>query len=105
MNHLISDMGREFEGELGECMDAHGIRRYFTGSKTRIHGELGEERPHQLLWILTCSMGSLVASLELPDHPPEFGRRMSWLWAARRAFETMGVVVDWCSSKRSHTGL
>ena len=26
------------------------------------------------------------ASLELPDHSLEFGRRMSWLWSARRAF-------------------
>ena len=25
-NHLISDMGGEFEGELGEFMEAHGIR-------------------------------------------------------------------------------
>ena len=30
-----------------------------------------------------------LASLELPDHSPEVGRRMSWLWAARRAFKTM----------------
>ena len=30
MNHLISDMGGEFEGELGEFMEAHGIRQYFT---------------------------------------------------------------------------
>ena len=30
-----------------------------------------------------------LASLELPDHSPEFGRRMSWLWAAIRAFETI----------------
>ena len=27
--------------------------------------------------------------LELPDRSLEVGRRMSWLWAARRAFETM----------------
>ena len=32
-----------------------------------------------------------LASLKLPDHSPEFGRRMSWLWAARRAFETMDM--------------
>ena len=30
-----------------------------------------------------------LASLELPDHSPAFGRRMSWLSAAQRAFETM----------------
>ena len=30
-----------------------------------------------------------LASLVLPEHSPEFGRRMSWLWAARRACETM----------------
>ena len=30
-----------------------------------------------------------LASLVLPDHSPEFGRRMSWLRAARRAIETM----------------
>ena len=27
MNHLISDMGVEFEGELGEYMEAHGVRQ------------------------------------------------------------------------------
>ena len=32
---------------------------------------------------------SILASLELPDQTPDFGRRMLWLWAARRAFETM----------------
>ena len=32
MSHLISDMGGEFEGELGEFMEAHGIRQYFTAS-------------------------------------------------------------------------
>ena len=30
-----------------------------------------------------------LASLELPHHSPEFGQRMSWLRAARRAVETM----------------
>ena len=30
-----------------------------------------------------------LASLELPDHSPESGRRRSGLWAVRRAFETM----------------
>ena len=30
--------------------------------------------------------------LELPDHSPEFCRRMSWLCAARRAFETMDTI-------------
>ena len=32
-----------------------------------------------------------LASLELPDHSPEFGQRMSWLRAARRAVETMDI--------------
>ena len=93
MNHLISDMGGESDGELGEFMEAHGIRQYFTASeapwqkgllernggiwkvaarkaikdvrgsrfrgnaKTRLHGELGKERPHQLVWILARPMG------------------------------------------------
>ena len=30
-----------------------------------------------------------LSSLEALDHTPEFGRRMSWLWAARRAFESV----------------
>ena len=35
-------------------------------------------------------MRSRVSSWHrLPDHTPEFGRGKSWLWAARRAFETM----------------
>ena len=33
VNHLISDIGGEFEGELGEFMEAHGIRQYFTSSE------------------------------------------------------------------------
>ena len=33
MSHLVSDMGGEFEGELGEFMDPHGIRPYFTASE------------------------------------------------------------------------
>ena len=28
MSHLISDMGGEFEGELDEFMEAHGIRQF-----------------------------------------------------------------------------
>ena len=34
MNHLISDMGGEFVGELGKFMEAHGIRQYFTAAET-----------------------------------------------------------------------
>ena len=33
MSHLVSDMGGEFEGELGELMEAHGIRQRFTASE------------------------------------------------------------------------
>ena len=33
MSHLISDMGGEFEGELGEFMEAHDIRPYFAASE------------------------------------------------------------------------
>ena len=33
MSHLISDMGGEFEGELGEFMEVHGIRQYYTASE------------------------------------------------------------------------
>ena len=33
MKHLISDMGGEFEGELGECIEAYGIRQYHTASE------------------------------------------------------------------------
>ena len=116
-----------FEGELGELIEAHGIRHQFTASeapwqnglercrstrfrghaKTRIHGELGKKnarinssgyspaqwvigRGYKLPWsLLDEKQGDELASLQLPDHSPEFGRRMSWLWAARRAFETM----------------
>ena len=34
MNHLISDMEGEFEGELGEFMEDPGTRPYFTASET-----------------------------------------------------------------------
>ena len=33
MSHLISDMGGEFEGELGEFLGGHGTRQYFTASE------------------------------------------------------------------------
>ena len=33
MSHLISDKGGEFQGELGEFIEAHGIRKYFTASQ------------------------------------------------------------------------
>ena len=33
MNHLISDMGSEFEGEFDEAMEAHGFRQYLTASE------------------------------------------------------------------------
>ena len=49
-------------------------------------------RGYKLPWsILNEKQSGELASLELPDHSPEFGRRMSWLWAARRAFETMDI--------------
>ena len=47
-------------------------------------------RGYKLLWsFLDEKQSGELASLELPDPSPESGRRMSWLWAARRAFETM----------------
>ena len=33
MSYLIFDMGGEFQGELGEFIEAHGIRQYFTASE------------------------------------------------------------------------
>ena len=45
-----------------------------------------------------------LASLELPDVSLEFGRRMSWLWAARRAFKTMDTrAFLTCVRASSHT--
>ena len=47
-------------------------------------------RGYKLPWsLLDEKQSGELASLELPDHSPEFGLGMSWLWAARRAFETM----------------
>ena len=47
-------------------------------------------RGYKLPWsLLDEKRSGELAPLELPDHSPEFGRRMSWLCAARRAFETM----------------
>ena len=96
MNHLISDMGGEFEGELGEFWETYGLRQYFTASeaprqnglverqlrnleggcqegnqrcrgsrfrgnaKTRLHGELGKERPHQRLLDTRLPNGSRI---------------------------------------------
>ena len=44
-----------------------------------------------------------------PDHSPEFGRRISWSWAARRAFETVDTshrlrraLLAGCVTKCSH---
>ena len=141
MSHLISDMGGEFEGELGEFMEGHGLRQYFTASEAPWQNGLVERNrgiwkaaarkaikdvgargfvemrrlvsmvnwaknawinssgysPAQwvigrakLPWsLLDGKQSGKLASLELPDHSPEFGRRMSWLWTARRAFEAM----------------
>ena len=33
MSHLISDMEGEFEGELGDFMEGHGVRQCFTASE------------------------------------------------------------------------
>ena len=158
MRHLISDMGGEFEGELGVCMEAHGIRQYFTASEAPWQNGLVERnggiwkaaarkvikdvgargfvdmrriasmvnwatnarvnssgyspaqwvigRGYKLPWsLLDEKKNGERASLELPDHSPEFGRRMSWLWAARRAFENTDTshrlrraLLAWCSS-------
>ena len=47
-------------------------------------------RGDKLPWsLLDEKQSGELAPLKLPDHSPELGRRMSWLWAARRAFETM----------------
>ena len=142
LGHLISDMGGEFAGELGEFTEAHGMRQYFTASeapwqnglvehsggiwkaaarkaikdvgargfvgmrtlasmmnwakKTRINSsgyspaQWVIRQRYKLPWpLLDEKQSGELASLELPDHSPEFGRRMSWLWAARRAFENM----------------
>ena len=42
LSHLISDMGGEFEGELGEFMEAHGTRQYFTASEAPCQNGLVE---------------------------------------------------------------
>ena len=136
MSHLISDIRGEFEGGLGEFMDAHNIRQspWQNGLVERIGGiwnaaarkatkDVGARgfvemrrlasmvnwaknarinssgysptqwvigREYQLPRSLLDEKQSCeLASLGLADHSPEFGRRMSWLWAARRAFETM----------------
>ena len=128
MSHLISDMGGEFEGELGEFMEAHGIRQYFTASETQWQNGFVERnggiwkaaarkarkdvgargfaemrrlasmvnwvknarirtsgyspaqrvtgRGYNLPWsFLDEKQSGELASLELPDHSPEFGRR------------------------------
>ena len=47
-------------------------------------------RGYKLPWsLLDEKQSGELASLALPDHTPKFGRRKSWLRAARRAFETM----------------
>ena len=48
MSHLISDMGSEFGRELGEFMEAHGIRQYFTASEAPWQNGLVER--HGGIW-------------------------------------------------------
>ena len=144
MNHLTSDMGGEFEGELCDFMGAHVVRQYFTASEAPWQNGLVERNggiwkaaarkaikdigargfvemrrlASMVNWAKKARLNSSgyssaqwvigrgyklpaslldekqsgeLASLELPDHSLEFGRRMSWLWAARRAFETMNT--------------
>ena len=75
MSHLTSDMGGAFEGELGEFAMAFdniswhlmlrakksikdvGARGFVEYANTCLHGELGKERPHQLVWILARPVG------------------------------------------------
>ena len=147
MSHLTSDMGGEFEGELGESMEAHGIRQYFTASEAawqnglvRRNGGIWKAaarkaikyvgargfvdmrrlasmvnwaknarinssgyspaqwvigRGYKLPWSpLDEKQSGELASLELPDYSPEFGRRLSWLRAAgvRPSAHTQGIV-------------
>ena len=69
-------------------------------------------RGYKLPWsLLDEKQSGELASLELPEHSPEFSRRMSWLRAARRAFATHGhqssietCAVCRCSSQCSHPG-
>ena len=42
LNHLISDIGGESEGELGELMEAHGIRQYFKAAEAPWQNGLGK---------------------------------------------------------------
>ena len=58
MNHLISDMGVEFEGELGEFMEAHGIRQYFTASEAPWQNRLVERN---------CGIGKVAARKAIKD--------------------------------------
>ena len=130
VSHLISGKGGEFEGELREFMEAHGIRQYFTGSEAPWQNGLVERnggfwkaaarktikdvrsrgfvemrrlasmvnltkndrinssgytsaqwvigRGYKLPWpLLDEKESDELASMELPNHLPEFGRRMS----------------------------
>ena len=56
MNHLISDMGGEFEGELGEFMEAHGIPQYFTASEAPWQDGLVERNGG--MWKSGCQKGN-----------------------------------------------
>ena len=73
MNHLVSDMGGEFEGELGEFMEAHGIRQYFTASEDpwqtgllNAMAESGRRLPGR-----QSKMSGLEVSWKCEDSPPE----------------------------------
>ena len=108
-NGQVERNGGTWKAAARKSIKDVGGTRIRGNAKTRLHGELGKERSNQLVWILAHSPAQWVvgrgyklpwslldetqsgelASLELPDHSPEFGRRMSWLWAPRRAFETM----------------
>ena len=49
-----------------------------------------DSRGYKLPWsLLDEKRSGELASLESPENSTDFGRRMSWLWGARRAFETM----------------
>ena len=71
-NHLVSDMGGEFEGELGEFMEAHGIRQYFTASEDpwqtgllNAMAESGRRLPGR-----QSKMSGLEVSWKCEDSPP-----------------------------------
>ena len=93
----MAESGKQLQERQSKDVGARGfveMRRLASmldwAKNARINSSGVIGRGCNLPWsLLDEKQSGELASLVFLDQSPEFGRRMSWLWAARRALETM----------------